>query len=168
MNKLLVLMVLGLLLPLTAAGESVTPFLTLRQIREISAVRNLVSAIDLEINFPTGSAAIPGDQLSNLVEMGILIEDALADNPGEVFLIEGHTDAVGSEPYNLALSDRRAESVALALTGNFDIPPENLIVQGYGESYLKVPTLVSEAENRRATIRRITPLLGEEFASLEF
>jgi outer membrane protein OmpA-like peptidoglycan-associated protein len=83
---------------------------TLRQIREISAVRNLVPSIDLEINFPTGSAAIPGTQLSNLVELGILIEDTLSDNPGEVFLIEGHTDATGSASYNLALSDRRAES----------------------------------------------------------
>jgi outer membrane protein OmpA-like peptidoglycan-associated protein len=78
-----------------------------------------------------------------------------------VFLIEGHTDAVGSESYNLALSDRRAESVALALTEAFRIPPENLIVQGYGESFLKVQTQAAEERNRRATVRRITPLLRQ-------
>ncbi|WP_210527780.1 OmpA family protein [Rubellimicrobium arenae] len=138
---------------------------SLRQIREISAVRNLVPAIDLQVSFPTGSAAIPGNELSNLVQMGILIEDALDENPGEVFLVEGHTDAVGSEATNLALSDRRAESVALALTENFDIPPENLVVQGYGEEFLKVATTESNQQNRRATLRRITPLLGETFAS---
>jgi hypothetical protein len=55
---------------------------SLRQVREISAVRNLVPAVDLEVNFPTGSAAIPGSQLSSLVEIGITIEDALRDDPG--------------------------------------------------------------------------------------
>jgi outer membrane protein OmpA-like peptidoglycan-associated protein len=99
--------------------------------------------------------------------MGILIEDALAENPGEVFLIEGHADAVGEDAYNLALSDRRAESVALSLVENFNIPPENLVIQGYGEEFLRVPTEVSEVENRRASIRRITPLLVEEVASLQ-
>ncbi|EYD75769.1 Outer membrane protein [Rubellimicrobium mesophilum DSM 19309] len=140
---------------------------SLGQIRDISAVRNLMPAIDLDVNFPTGSAAIPGDQLSDLVEIGIEIEDALVDNPSEVFLVEGHTDAVGSDASNLALSDRRAESVALALAENFDIPPENLVVQGYGEEFLKEPTEGPSAENRRATIRRITPLLGEQVASAQ-
>ncbi|HZV85576.1 MAG TPA: OmpA family protein, partial [Brevundimonas sp.] len=140
---------------------------SLRQVREISAVRNLVTSVDLEITFPSGSAAIPGDQLSQLVEIGILIEDTLAENPAEVFLIEGHTDAVGSEAANLALSDRRAESVALALTENFDIPPENLVIQGYGEQFLRVRTEAANTENRRASVRRITPLLGEDFAALQ-
>jgi outer membrane protein OmpA-like peptidoglycan-associated protein len=36
---------------------------------------------------------------------------ATAANPSEVFLIEGHTDAVGFEISNPSLSDRRAESV---------------------------------------------------------
>ncbi len=133
---------------------------TLRQIREISAVRSLVPGIDLDaITFASGSAAIPSAELVSLVEMGILIEEALDRDPSEVFLIEGHTDAMGSEAANLALSDRRAETVALALTENFAIPPENLVIQGYGEEFLKVPTLSDEQENRRATIRRITPLL---------
>ena len=90
---------------------------------------------------------------------GLTIEDRLAENPREVFLIEGHTDAVGNDAFNLALSDRRAETVALALTENFNIPPENLVVQGYGERYLKVPTQDAERTNRRATVRNITPLL---------
>ena len=79
--------------------------------------------------------------------------------PGQI-RIEGHTDAVGNAAYNLALSDRRAESVALALTEYFDVPPENLVIQGYGEYDLKVPTEASEQENRRVAVRRITPLLN--------
>jgi hypothetical protein len=64
----------------------------------------------------------------------------VAANPSEVFLVEGHTDAVGSEIDNLSLSDRRAESVALVLTQQFAVPAENLTTQGYGEQNLKVPT----------------------------
>ncbi len=55
-------------------------------------------------------------------------------------MIEGHTDAVGNDVDNLSLSDRRAESVAVALTEQFQVPAENLVTQGYGEQYLKVPT----------------------------
>ncbi len=135
---------------------------SLRQIREIEQVRNLVPAIELDtVTFATGSAALPAAQARSLVRLGILIEEMLFENPREIFLIEGHTDAVGSESYNLALSDRRAESVALALTEAFHIQPENLIVQGYGESFPKVQTQETEVRNRRATVRRITPLLRQ-------
>ena len=79
--------------------------------------------------------------------------------PNEVFLVEGHTDAVGSDEDNLSLSDRRAESVASILSQHYQIPPENLTPQGYGEQHLKVPTEGPSRENRRVTIRRITPLL---------
>jgi outer membrane protein OmpA-like peptidoglycan-associated protein len=85
--------------------------------------------------------------------------DLLAENPGELFLIEGHTDAVGSAASNLSLSDRRAESVALALTEYFDIPPENMVVQGYGESELLVETQADERLNRRVGVRLISPLM---------
>ncbi|WP_296475923.1 OmpA family protein, partial [Roseinatronobacter sp.] len=135
---------------------------SLRQIREIEQVRSLVPAIELDtITFATGSAAIPAAQARSLVRLGILIEEMLFENPREVFLIEGHTDAVGSASNNLALSDRRAESVALALTESFRIPAENLIVQGYGEAFLKIDTQAAEERNRRATVRRITPLLRQ-------
>ncbi len=135
---------------------------SLRQIREIAEVRELVPGIDLDtITFASGSAAIPPEQARSLVRLGILIEEFLAENPREVFLIEGHTDATGSDALNLALSDRRAESVALALTEFFAIEPENLVVQGYGERFLKIDTQAAEPANRRATIRRITPLLNQ-------
>ena len=81
-------------------------------------------------------------------------------NPNEVFLIEGHTDAVGTEEDNISLSDRRAEAVAVALTEQFQVPPENLTTQGYGEQQLKVPVQGPNEQNRRVTVRRITPLLA--------
>jgi len=88
------------------------------------------------------------------------IEKLLKANPAETFLIEGHTDAVGSDEANLALSDRRAESVAGALSNVFGIPPENLTTQGYGEEYLKIKSQGPEEKNRRVAIRRVTALVA--------
>ncbi|WP_146178848.1 OmpA family protein [Allosediminivita pacifica] len=133
---------------------------SLAQVRNIRAVRALVPTIELEnVTFDTGSSAIRPSEAEELAAIGRAMRDMIASNPDEVFLIEGHTDAVGSASMNLALSDRRAESVALALTEYFDVPPENMIVQGYGESDLKVQTGIAERENRRAAVRRITPLI---------
>jgi outer membrane protein OmpA-like peptidoglycan-associated protein len=140
---------------------------SLRQIREIDRVRYLAPEIEIDaITFATGSAAIDPGQAQQLAALGRTLVSLIEENPAEVFLIEGHTDAVGDASYNLALSDRRAESVALALTEYFDVPPENLVVQGYGESDLKVPTQAAERENRRANVRRITGLLGTQQAEL--
>jgi OOP family OmpA-OmpF porin len=74
-------------------------------------------------------------------------------------MIEGYTDAVGNDVDNLSLSDRRAESVAVALSDHFGVPAENLTTQGYGKQFLKVPTDGPERANRRVAVRRITPLL---------
>ncbi len=139
---------------------------SLRQVRDIREVRELAPEIEVDaITFETGSSAIRPDQAQELAALGRALRDLIEQRPGEVFLVEGHTDAVGAAEYNLALSDRRAETVALALTEYFDVPPENLVVQGYGEAALKVPTQEAERQNRRATVRRITPLLGTEVAS---
>ena len=133
---------------------------SLRQIREIPQVRALAATIDVEpVKFASGSAAVGAKEARNLADLGRVMQELLADNPREVFLIEGHTDATGKAAMNLALSDRRAESVALALTEYFDIPPENMVVQGYGETELLIDTQESEAANRRVEVRVITPLL---------
>jgi outer membrane protein OmpA-like peptidoglycan-associated protein len=133
---------------------------SLAQVRAIRAVRDLAPAVNLEdVTFATGSAAITSDQAAQLLSLGRYMSDAIARNPGEIFLIEGHTDAVGSAAYNLALSDRRAETVALALSEYFGVPPQNMVIQGYGEDFLLIPTLDDERLNRRVAVRRITDLL---------
>ena len=143
-----------------AQAEGVDRRFSLSQVRNIDKVRELVPEINVDtINFETNSAVIRPEEARELAALGRAISSMIEENPGEVFLIEGHTDAVGPAQYNLALSDRRAESVALALTEYFDVPPENLVVQGYGETDLLVQTQEAERANRRAAVRRITPLL---------
>lgn len=135
---------------------------TLGQIRDIPEVRALVAPVNVpEITFDTGSSAITPDQAQQLSTLGKVIRDSVAQNPAEVYMIEGYTDAVGSNAANLALSDRRAESVALALTEYFKVPPENMVVQGYGEQFLLVPSDGPERDNRRVAVRRITDLMEQ-------
>ena len=145
-----------------ADAEELGRKFSLRQIRTIPQVRDLAPTINVNtITFASGSAAIDPSEAKKLNKLGKFIADLIEANPNEVFLIEGHTDAVGSAASNLALSDRRAESVAKALTEYFDVPPENLVVQGYGESELLIPTQADERANRRAAVRIITALLQQ-------
>jgi outer membrane protein OmpA-like peptidoglycan-associated protein len=134
---------------------------TLDEVLYSERIRDKVRRIDLDtITFDTGSWTVDLDQIATLEFIGYAIAEAIAANAYEVFLVEGHADAVGSDVSNLVLSDRRAESVATILTQYLGIPPENLITQGYGEEYLKIPTLGPERENRRVAFRRITDLLA--------
>jgi len=135
---------------------------TLDQVRFSAPVRDRMPRVDLDINFDTGSWQLTPDQIDRLSVIARALNRAIEQNPSEVFLIEGHTDAVGNDDDNLSLSDRRAEAVAVALTERFQIPPENLVTQGYGEQYLKVPTDGPERVNRRVAVRRITPLIEQQ------
>ncbi|MBS0533302.1 MAG: OmpA family protein [Proteobacteria bacterium] len=135
---------------------------TLEEVRYSEPLRAYMPRVDLDVHFDTGSWQLTPDQIDRLAEIADGINRAVSRNPREVFLIEGHTDAVGSAEDNLSLSDRRAEAVAVALTQQFQVPPENLVTQGYGEQYPKVQTDGPSRENRRVAIRRITPLIDRQ------
>lgn len=134
---------------------------TLRQVRENVAVRDLVRRVDLDsITFETGQATVRRSQVPLLEDIALATLALIDRDPSTLLLVEGHTDAIGSDISNLALSDRRAETVARILVNFYDVPPENLVIQGYGERYLKIDTQAAEEQNRRVTIRNITPLIG--------
>lgn len=134
---------------------------SLRQVRESERLRDLVRRVDLDtITFDTGQAIVRQSQVPLLEDLARASIALIEDDPSTVLLIEGHTDAIGSDISNLALSDRRAETVARILANFYGVPPESMVVQGYGESYLKVATQRAEIRNRRVTIRNITQLLS--------
>ena len=134
---------------------------TVDQVRYSYPLRGYMPRVDLGINFDTGSWQLSPDQVGELSVIANGINRAIDKNPREVFLIEGHTDAAGDKEDNLSLSDRRAEAVAIALTEQFQVPPENLLTQGYGEENLKVATDGPSRENRYVAVRRITPLITQ-------
>lgn len=141
--------------------ERVQRLYSIDEVKRSARIRDIARRVDLDtLTFEFGSAEIAQSEVVKLEGVAKAMERLLEKNPAETFLIEGHTDAVGSELDNLALSDRRAEAVAEALTNSFAIPPENLAPQGYGEQYLKVKTEEPNRENRRVAVRRITPLVA--------
>ena len=140
--------------------ERVERTYTLEEIRQNGRLRDKVRRIDFDtITFDTAQATVPDDQIAKMEGIGAALRQIIDRDPTQIFLIEGHTDAIGSDLANLALSDRRAETVAEILSYYFAVPPENLVTQGYGEEFLKIPTTGPERENRRVAFRNITPLM---------
>ena len=140
--------------------EQVERLYSVEEVRRSARIRDKVRRVDMDsLTFEFGKATIAEDQIQRLSDVADAMTRILDKNPAETFLIEGHTDAVGRDEANLLLSDKRAETIAVALSDVFGIPPENLVTQGYGERYLKVRTEAPERLNRRVTIRRITPLV---------
>ena len=140
--------------------ERVQRLYSIAEVKRSARIRDMVRRLEIgNLSFDTGAATLSQDQVANLSKVASAMLRLLERNPAETFLIEGHTDAVGSDISNLQLSDERAATVAQILTEYYQIPPENLATQGYGERYLKVQTELAEPLNRRVTVRRITSLV---------
>jgi outer membrane protein OmpA-like peptidoglycan-associated protein len=134
---------------------------TLDEVRYSHDLRQYVRSVDLTaITFDTGSWTVQDSEIGHLQGMADAINRAIRANPNQIFLIEGHTDAVGNDVDNLSLSDRRAQTVAAIMTRNFNVPPENLTTQGYGSQFLKIQTDGAERANRRVTVRNVTSLIA--------
>jgi outer membrane protein OmpA-like peptidoglycan-associated protein len=84
------------------------------------------------------------------------IADALNHNPTWKLRVEGHTDNIGGDEYNLDLSQRRAEAVKLALVSRYHISVDRLTPKGFGATRPKEPndTLAGRARNRRVELVR--------------
>lgn len=70
--------------------------------------------------------------------------------------IEGFTDSVGSEEYNQALSEERAEVVEEALVRN-GVDPARIVTRGYGEEY---PVAGNDTDTGRAQNRRVEIIIS--------
>ncbi|RPI18867.1 MAG: hypothetical protein EHM58_03805 [Ignavibacteriae bacterium] len=75
----------------------------------------------------------------------------LTDNPEIKVEISAHTDAIGSEEYNMGLSQKRAQSVVDYLI-SIGINQDRLIAKGYGKSQ---PVADNGTEEGRALNRRV-------------
>lgn len=107
-----------------------------------------------DVLFDTGKSTLkPG---------GARVVDKLAgylqENPERKVAVEGFTDAVGSEEYNLELSERRAEAVKAALVRS-GTDPGRVATQGYGEEY---PVAGNESSSGRQLNRRVEIVLSDE------
>jgi len=91
------------------------------------------------------------------------LADFLKKYPNRNVLIEGHTDSIGSEEYNLGLSRERSESVKEKLVGD-GIEPDRITTVGYGKKY---PAVSNDTEANRAWNRRVEVIILNEGVQAE-
>ncbi|MGB3501181.1 MAG: OmpA family protein [Mesorhizobium sp.] len=130
------------------------------ELRRRPEIRRMAPSIDIQsINFATGSAEIDGSQYRKIESIATAMNRILRRNRSAVFLIEGHTDAIGSFASNQSLSERRANSLRRVLVQQFNVPRRALDTVGYGEEFLLVQTQNADWRNRRVTLRNITEVV---------
>jgi outer membrane protein OmpA-like peptidoglycan-associated protein len=111
-------------------------------------------SIDLYVNFKFDSAELEPDALQSLRSLAVALRSP--ELKDAKIMIVGHTDAKGSDDYNMKLSQRRAAAVRSALIGSYEIESGRLQANGRGESELKDTSRPEDGINRRVEIRNVT------------
>ncbi|UXI68496.1 OmpA family protein [Tahibacter amnicola] len=103
-------------------------------------------SMDVAVAFALNSADL---QPKALAQLDSIAEGLKLLDGGTVVVIDGHTDSTGPEPYNAALSLRRAQTVKQYLVNQHGIPAERLRARGQGESHPLDQSNPEDARNRR-------------------
>ncbi|MET0858302.1 MAG: OmpA family protein [Telluria sp.] len=107
-----------------------------------------------DVLFATNQATLTADGVNNVRKLA----DVLNQNPNRTVLVEGFTDSTGTSAHNQELSERRAASVASALTG-MGIARERVAMRGYGEAY---PVAGNVSAGDKQLNRRVEIVLSNE------
>jgi OOP family OmpA-OmpF porin len=102
-----------------------------------------------DVNFAFDSAVLKPNAKEK-IEKAVAHIQKMSD---ENFELLGHTDSIGTEEYNMGLSQRRADAVRNAMI-KLGVAPERLIARGYGETKPIASNATKEgrAENRRVEL----------------
>jgi outer membrane protein OmpA-like peptidoglycan-associated protein len=136
--------------PVLASARIAAPALPEPRPAAMPAPEATPGSIGFRINFALNSDVVPGSAYAFVERVGEL----LRDQPQLRIRVEGHTDALGSDEYNLLLSQRRAAAVAEHLVRSQGIDPARLVVLGYGES-APLTGNAHDPRNRRVQFARV-------------
>lgn len=103
--------------------------------------------VSSEISFDFGSASLKTSFMSTLMKLS----DILVRYPNTIVHVVGHTDSVGSEGYNMQLSQQRAGSVVTYFVSR-GILTDRLVTVGRGE---REPRATNDTEAGRQLNRRV-------------
>lgn len=108
----------------------------------------------VQINFQTNKFNLLPEHM-DIIDREI-VETAKAIS-NTYIVIEGHTDSDGDDQLNLALSEKRAKSVANYLVVTHGINPNRVFAQGLGETKPKATnsTEAGKAQNRRTEFKLV-------------
>ena len=111
-------------------------------------------SVGMDIRFPTGSAELTPEARTQLESLGKVLASRNGKlAPGEI-VIEGHTDARGSDDLNRKLSAARAQSVAKHLVAVHGVDAKALKPIGRGKDELKDAANPESQANRRVELVR--------------
>ena len=107
------------------------------------------------VYFETNSAKLLPESETTLNEAGAILEK-FADLRIEV---QGHTDTRGSGPYDMKLSQARAEAVRQYLLDHFHLDPDHYVARGYGKTQPETKERNQEEllRNRRVVLKVLNP-----------
>jgi outer membrane protein OmpA-like peptidoglycan-associated protein len=107
-----------------------------------------------DVLFAFGKADLASGAVRNVDKLAEFLEK----HPKRNVVIEGHTDSVGSEEFNLALSQRRADAVKEVLMAK-GVSSERILTKGYGKEF---PVASNDTESGRQLNRRVEVLILNE------
>jgi outer membrane protein OmpA-like peptidoglycan-associated protein len=108
------------------------------------------NAISLQVTFDYNSSTLRDQSLVQLDPLGRALSSA--DLSGMKFRIEGHTDAIGSDEFNIELSRHRADAVKHFLMQKYGIAASSIQVEGKGKDGLADASDPTSELNRRVRI----------------
>ena len=141
----------GAALPFTPEFQREIVRIDLPEMRSSTAATTLAQTCRLEvpgIYFDFNRATLKPESKRGLEDMAGVLK-ALDSRP---FVIEGHTDSIGSDRYNDDLSARRADAVRAALVREHGIASARLTTAGLGE---RRPIETNDTLSGRARNRRV-------------
>ena len=130
-----------------------------RQLAELNAKktdRGIVITLG-DVLFEIDRSELKSGTLNNLGKLSAF----LAQYPDKTISIEGHTDSVGDDSYNLALSERRASSVKSFLS-NQGVSSNRMQVIGKGEG---LPVATNDSSSGRQLNRRVEIIISNVFVT---
>ena len=120
--------------------------------------RGLVLTVG-DVLFASGKAEVSSGAQRSIDKLA----DFLKAYPRRNVLIEGHTDNIGDEGFNIKLSQQRADSVRTQLVER-GVAPQRIRTKGYGA---KFPVVDNDTTGGRQQNRRVEVVILEEGASAE-
>ncbi|PPL04629.1 Outer membrane protein OmpA [Parapedobacter indicus] len=115
--------------------------------------RGIMVTFDSDVLFPLNSSYLTDQAKEELDKLLALLDDYR----GASLIVDGHTDATGTEEYNQWLSEKRAESVKKYAVDK-GLAENRITTHGYGQTKPIAPNNTQEGrqQNRRVEVTIVT------------